>query len=117
MINRLDIWRGLTPNYILLTITSAFLVFISSLPNLQAAQTASVPMYALVIGNSSYDNKPLTNPKQDANLMADTLNEVGFKVKLVNDLDRKSFFTNVRQFYKSLPKDSVALPICMPWPA
>lgn len=79
------------------------------MPTLQAAETPAVTMHALVIGNSNYANKPLANPKQDANLMADTLKEVGFKVKLVNDVDRKSFFNQVRQFYKSLPKDSVAL--------
>jgi uncharacterized caspase-like protein len=66
-------------------------------------------MQALVIGNSNYTSKPLTNPKQDAQLMADTLKQIGFNVKLVNDLDRKSFFAQIRDFYNGLPKGSVAL--------
>lgn len=66
-------------------------------------------MQALVIGNSHYVNKPLVNPKQDAQLIADTLKQIGFNVRLVNNLDRKAFFANIRAFYSSLPKGSVAL--------
>lgn len=73
------------------------------------AESAPVSMQALVIGNSNYASKPLINPKQDAQLMADTLKQVGFNVKLVNDLNRKAFFANVRDFYNGLPKGSVAL--------
>lgn len=79
------------------------------LSNAYAAELPTVSMQALVIGNSNYANKPLVNPKQDAQLMTDTLKQVGFNVKLVNDLDRKAFFANIRNFYNGLPKDSVAL--------
>ncbi|MGP1716198.1 MAG: caspase family protein [Methylophilus sp.] len=74
-----------------------------------AVELAPVTMQALVIGNSNYINKPLINPVQDAQLIADTLKEVGFNVTLVADLDRKAFFTKVREFYNGLPKGSVAL--------
>ena len=74
-----------------------------------AAEAPSMPMYALIIGNSNYDNKPLANPKLDAALMANTLKLLGFNVKLLNDLNRKALFSAVTDFYESLPNGSVAL--------
>lgn len=74
-----------------------------------AVELTPPAMHALVIGNSNYINKPLTNPKQDALLMADTLKQIGFKTTLASDLDRKSFFSTIRTFYNTIPKGSVAL--------
>ncbi len=74
-----------------------------------AVELTPPAMHALVIGNSNYTNKPLTNPKQDALLMADTLKQIGFKTTLASDLDRKSFFSTIRTFYNTIPKGSVAL--------
>nr|WP_321361579.1 SUMF1/EgtB/PvdO family nonheme iron enzyme [uncultured Hyphomonas sp.] len=49
------------------------------------ADTAPPPRYALVIGNSDYQQRgwQLSNPANDARLMADSLAEVGFQVDLV----------------------------------
>jgi len=64
---------------------------------------------ALVIGNSAYETKPLSNPVNDAKLMGDTLKQIGFEVTLANDLGtRKAFFEVVRNFYEKLPAGSVA---------
>ncbi len=49
------------------------------------AEPAAPPRYALVIGNSDYQQRgwQLTNPANDARLMAETLAKVGFQVDLV----------------------------------
>ncbi|KCZ82953.1 hypothetical protein HAD_14737 [Hyphomonas adhaerens MHS-3] len=49
------------------------------------ADTAQPPRYALVIGNSDYQQRgwQLSNPANDARLMADSLADVGFQVDLV----------------------------------
>lgn len=65
--------------------------------------------YALVIGNSAYQIKPLANPINDAHLIASSLEKIGFKVSVATDLNRKSLFSTVADFTKALPKNSVAL--------
>lgn len=66
-------------------------------------------MRALVIGNSAYETKPLSNPVNDAKLIGETLKQIGFEVTQVNDLGtRKAFFEVVRNFYEKLPAGSVA---------
>jgi len=58
---------------------------------------------ALVIGNSAYTNVPaLTNPKNDAELMAATLRSVGFEVALLINADRRKMGRAVRRFGKTL---------------
>lgn len=90
-------------------IACTFLVLHLGISASFATESASMPMYALVIGNSNYENKPLTNPKMDAELMANTLKPLGFNVKLLNDLNRKALFSSITDFYKGLPNGSVAL--------
>lgn len=68
---------------------------------------------ALVIGNSSYTNiSHLNNPKNDAELMAEVLREVGFEVVTAIDADRRTMGRAVRKFGKALRlagKDAVGL--------
>ena len=46
---------------------------------------------ALVIGNSAYKTvAPLANPKNDAELMAEALRDVGFEVVTAIDADRRT---------------------------
>lgn len=54
---------------------------------LALADSGDPPRYALIIGNSSYQQTgwQLANPARDARLMADTLGKVGFSVDLVLD--------------------------------
>ena len=68
---------------------------------------------ALVVGNSHYQNvAPLTNPANDARLMAETLRELGFK--LVGDgpqldLDKAAFDNAVQSFGNQLQGGDVGL--------
>lgn len=68
---------------------------------------------ALVVGNSAYVRIPtLSNPKNDAQLMAATLRGVGFEVVTAFDADRRDMARAVRTFGKKLRKagkDAVGL--------
>lgn len=68
---------------------------------------------ALVIGNSNYTLiSPLANPKNDAELMAETLEGLGFEVVSAIDVDRLAMGRAVRKFGKALRragKDAVGL--------
>jgi len=57
---------------------------------------------ALVIGNGAYASQPLSNPANDAVLMADTLRTVGFEVLEVIDADARSMRKAVQQFSRTL---------------
>ena len=67
------------------TVIAAFLCLI--LAPVALAESQQAPRYALVIGNSSYQQTgwQLPNPARDARLMAETLGKVGFTVDLVID--------------------------------
>lgn len=54
---------------------------------LALAESGQQPRYALIIGNSGYQQNgwQLANPARDARLMADTLGKVGFHVDLLID--------------------------------
>jgi hypothetical protein len=65
---------------------------------------------ALVFGNSRYiDKPPLKNPANDANLMAATLEELGFVVIKRLDATRNDMMSALREFNEKLPDYSVAL--------
>ena len=56
---------------------------------------------ALVIGNSNYDSiAKLTNPVNDAKLIAKTLDSIDFDVILATDLDKGEFMSKVVEFGK-----------------
>ncbi|MBF0380583.1 MAG: caspase family protein [Magnetococcales bacterium] len=57
---------------------------------------------ALVIGNSSYDQRPLHNPGNDAIAIASKLEACSFDVQLELDLDLQAFNTAIRLFGKRL---------------
>jgi carboxyl-terminal processing protease len=61
---------------------------------------AAEPRVALVIGNSGYGPNigKLKNPVNDAKLMADTLQGLGFSVDLVLDADQKAMKRAVKSF-------------------
>jgi protein-disulfide isomerase len=57
---------------------------------------------ALVIGNGAYENVAhLTNPANDAKLVADSLKRDGFGVTLADDLDRDSLAKALRNFRRA----------------
>ena len=58
---------------------------------------------ALVVGNSTYTYvTPLDNPKNDAELMAESLEAVGFDVMLVTDASRDQLTRAIAQFGRKL---------------
>ena len=67
-----------------------------------APALAAGPKMALVIGNSDYRVGPLENPRNDARLMARTLEELGFVVTLAEDLTYFEFGRAVAEFGRSL---------------
>ena len=64
------------------------------------------PRFALVFGNAAYTapDRPLKNPVSDARLMARTLKDLGFDVRLREDVDRRSMLAALRDFEDSLRK-------------
>jgi formylglycine-generating enzyme required for sulfatase activity len=65
-----------------------------------AAPAAAEPRIALVIGNSNYsgDLPKLPNPANDAELMASTLKQLGFKVVETRDADLNQMNRAIREF-------------------
>ena len=80
----------------------------ATLPTADGLNTT--PKVALLIGNSDYGpSRSLKNPTNDVELMAHTLEKLGFKVQAVRDLERNQFAAVVTQFAQSVPKGATAL--------
>ena len=85
-----------------------FAAIISLFAMLAMAQAAN--RAALVIGNSAYPFGPLANPKNDAELMAATLKQVGFEVTTVLDADRQTMQKALLDFSRAIrDTDTVGL--------
>ncbi|MBV8031119.1 MAG: caspase family protein [Betaproteobacteria bacterium] len=71
-----------------------------------AARAETEPRVALVIGNAAYTapEPALRNPVNDAQAVAQALQEAGFSVKLVADADHASMRRAVREFEDMLRK-------------
>lgn len=65
--------------------------------------------YALVLENTAYNYAPLRNPRQDAELMQQTLQRLGFDVKVEHNLSREQLFATSRAFSEQLPAGSIAV--------
>ena len=95
-----------------------FIVLISPLLFLHSPITLSaenrgiklhVERLALVIGNSAYQTAPLNNPLNDAEDMAATLRNLGFKVVLKKNADQRTMEDTIRYFGKQLRGGGVGL--------
>ena len=64
---------------------------------------------ALVIGNSNYQVKPLSNPVNDARDMAKMLRELGFDVTLKVNADQMTMESAIEAFGKKLHENAVGL--------
>jgi uncharacterized caspase-like protein len=53
---------------------------------------------ALVIGNAAYDDRPLRNPVNDAQLMQAKLQRIGFEVQVATNVDRRGLLSALRDF-------------------
>ncbi len=72
---------------------------------LATAAALAGPRFALVIGNSTYRHAgSLTNPANDAVLIADALGKAGFDVMKFTDLDQRGMKRAVRDFADKVAK-------------
>lgn len=83
------------------TLLAVVLTLLLALPPVVAAAAAKV---ALVIGNSEYPSGPLPNPANDAKLMADTLEALGFDVILRRNADQITMKRAIQDFGARLEK-------------
>ena len=67
-----------------------------------ASAAAEGRRIALVVGNSRYESAPLTNPVNDAELIAMSLMQVGFEVRLVTDGDQRAMKRAIQAFGETL---------------
>lgn len=72
-------------------------------------QSANAGRVALVVGNGSYQDRPLRNPGNDAALMQRTLSRLGFEVVVLRDADRKAMLVALREFEAKAKDADVAL--------
>ena len=63
-----------------------------------AATVAAETRVALVIGNANYAESGLANPLRDANLIAETLRDVGFAVAVETDADKRAMEDAIIRF-------------------
>ncbi len=64
---------------------------------------------ALVIGNAAYPSSPLDNPVNDARLIANALQQAGFKVTRHENLGRNGMVNAFREFGDRLSETTVAV--------
>jgi hypothetical protein len=66
---------------------------------------------ALIIGNANYNTagQKLINPVNDANLMENTLKDLGFEVIKRTDSDKQSLERAIKEFSKKIPKYNITL--------
>ncbi|MFN9624250.1 MAG: caspase family protein [Cyanobacteriota bacterium] len=64
---------------------------------------------ALVIGNSAYAEERLANAVNDANAVARALQDIGFKVTLILDADKRTIDEQVTSFSRSLGPGEIGL--------
>ncbi len=64
---------------------------------------------ALVIGNSGYPDMPLKNPKNDAELVAQTFRGMGFIVEKVIDADKEEMAIAINRFKNRLQRAKAAV--------
>ncbi|MDR3435864.1 caspase family protein [Telmatospirillum sp.] len=97
---------------ILLGLLLAFLA-VSALPTAASAEEQAEHRVALVIGNGAYRNaSPLANPPHDAELIGETLKQLGFTLvggaPLV-DADKPAMESAIREFGRQLQEGAVGL--------
>ena len=65
--------------------------------------------FALVIGNSKYEQSPLTNTAKDANDLVETLKELGFDVLRGIDVNREQMVSLIEEFGVKVKRGDVGL--------
>lgn len=59
---------------------------------------------ALIIGNNSYENVPLKNPKNDARAIAVALSKLGFDIELILDTDKAQLKKSIDEYLLKIKK-------------
>lgn len=82
-------------------------------PRAEAAErmrgiTVTEERIALVIGNAAYRTDPLDNPVNDARLVAQSLRQAGFAVRVHENLDRRALVEALRDFGNRLGENTIA---------
>lgn len=75
----------------------------------ETSSNSLLQKFALVIGNSSYKNSPLTNPVNDAQDIAQALEKVGFNVTLKKNQSQSEMRGVIRDFGRKIQKGGVGL--------
>lgn len=88
--------------YIITIIILLFAIFISNIE-------CYAKRYALVIGNGSYKNVPLNNPVNDANDIANILQELNFNVSKKTNANKQEIINSIRNFENKITSTDVAL--------
>lgn len=83
-------------------------VYLSIAGSQSFAFEQDVQRFALVIGNKNYETAPLKNSANDANAIADSLTDIGFRVSLLTDSNLSDLTTQVQQFYAQVKTDEHA---------
>ena len=78
--------------------TLVFLIVASN----SLAKEKKVHRYALVVGNNSYSDSPLTNAVNDAKSISENLKEIGFSVTTLLDVKGADLKSQIDSFYKIL---------------
>jgi uncharacterized caspase-like protein len=87
----------------------AILLLIPGLVQASSQNANDEPRAALVIGNSSYQNGALRNPVNDARAVAASLEKLGFKVLLRENLNREGMHQSIDEFGRLLKDGGVGL--------
>ena len=74
-----------------------------------ASALAKESRIALVIGNGAYTFSPLSDPPNDADLMAERLKALDFTVRHRKNLTQKDMKTLIKEFGKTLKQDKESI--------
>lgn len=89
---------------------AGFLLLMASSSCWAAADTLQPPQrLALVLGNEKYPHNPLRNADNDAALIQQTLQKLGFEVTFASDLNRQQMLTMTQTFAERIPAGAIAL--------
>lgn len=86
-----------------------FFIILAGMALSLSAGISHAERLALVIGNNAYEESPLTNPVNDANDMAATLQQLGFSVNMQTNITKREMEDAIRDFTGSLKPSDTAL--------
>ena len=76
---------------------------------IRRAGKGEIAKHALIVGNDAYRRSPLNNAVNDANAMRGTLQEMGFSVETLTDVDYPTFDRAIDLFVERLGRNDIGL--------